>query len=72
MTFTRFEPQQFVAQGDTVVTLGHYTATTSNGGSFDSDFVMVFTIRDGRAVEFREYLDSAALNAAFAPAKATV
>ncbi|HEY7499141.1 MAG TPA: nuclear transport factor 2 family protein [Vicinamibacterales bacterium] len=66
--FSRFEPQQFIAQGDTVVTLGHYTATTSTGGSMDSDFVMIFTIRGGKIVQFQEFLDSAALNAAFATA----
>ena len=68
--FSRFEPRQFIAQGDKVVTLGHYTATTSTGGAFDSDFVMVFTLRDGKVIEFQEFLDSAALNAAFAPAAA--
>src|SRR5580765_4766353 len=36
--FSRFEPQQFIAQADKVVALGHYTATTTTGGSFDSDF----------------------------------
>lgn len=63
--FSRFEPQQFIAQGDKVIALGHYTAKTSAGGSFDSDFVMVFTLRNGRVTEFQEFLDSAALNAAF-------
>jgi len=70
--FSRFEPQQFVAQGDKVIALGHYTATTSAGGSFDSDFVMVFTLRDGKVTEFQEFLDSAALNAAFASTAASV
>jgi ketosteroid isomerase-like protein len=70
--FSRFEPQQFIAQGDTVVALGHYTATTSGGGSFDSDFAMVFTVRNGRITEFRELLDSAALNAAFAATKVAI
>jgi uncharacterized protein len=68
MQFSRFEPREFVAQGNKVVTLGHYTATTTGGGSFDSDFVMVFTLRDGKVVKFQEFLDSAALNAAFAAA----
>ena len=68
ITFSRFEPQHFVAQGDKVVALGHYTAKTSTGGSFDSDFVMVFTLRNGKVTEFQEFLDSAALNAAFVTA----
>jgi ketosteroid isomerase-like protein len=69
--FSRFEPQQFVAQGDKVIALGHYTAKTSTGGSFDSDFVMVFTVRNGKVTEFQEFLDSAALNAAFVAATVT-
>ena len=63
-----FEPREFVAQGDKVVTLGHYAATTSTGGAFDSDFVMVFTVQGGRVVRFQEFLDVAALNGAFASA----
>ncbi len=70
--FSRFEPREFVAQGDRVVALGHYTGKATNGGSMDSDFVMVFTVKNGKIVEFQEFLDSAALNAAFAPAKARV
>jgi len=68
ITFSRFEPQSYVAQGDRVVVLGHYVATTSTGGSFDSDFVMIFTLRDGRIVAFQEFLDVAQFNAAWAVA----
>jgi uncharacterized protein len=71
-TFSRFEPQEYIAQGDKVVTLGHYTGTVRNGGSFDSDFVMVFTLRNGKVVAFQEFLDSAAYNAAFAPVPASI
>lgn len=65
ITFSRFEPQSYVAQGDRVVALGHYTGKTSVGGDFDSDFVMVFTVRDGRLVQFQEFLDVAQYNAAW-------
>jgi uncharacterized protein len=65
VTFSRFEPREFVAQGDKVVAIGRYTATTSAKKSFDSDFVMVFTLRGGKVAMFQEYLDSAAINAAF-------
>ena len=63
--FSRFEPREFIAQGDKVVTLGHYTGKTPAGKTFDSDFVMVFTLRDGKVSQFQEFLDSAAINAAF-------
>jgi len=68
ITFSRFEPQSYVAQGDRVVALGHYTGRTSAGGHFDSDFVMIFTVRDGRIVEFQEFLDVAQYNSAWAMA----
>jgi ketosteroid isomerase-like protein len=72
MQFSSFEPREFVAQGDKVVALGHYVGKASTGGHFESDFAMIFTIRNGRIVEFQEMQDSAALNAAFAPAAARV
>ena len=65
--FQLFEPREFVAQGDTVVAIGHYRAVTkATGRTFDSPFVMVFTLRDGKVASFREFTDSAAINAAFA------
>jgi uncharacterized protein len=65
VNFTRFEPKEFIATGDKVVTLGHYTAKTSAGKEFDSDFAMVFTMRNGKVTAFQEFLNVAALNAAF-------
>lgn len=65
VTFSRFEPKEFVATGDKVVALGHYTAKTSAGKDFDSDFAMVFLLRNGKVSQFQEFLNVAALNAAF-------
>jgi ketosteroid isomerase-like protein len=65
INFSSFEPKEFVASGDKVVALGHYTATTPGGGTFDSDFAMVFTLRGGKVIGFQEFTDSAALNAAY-------
>ena len=64
--FSRFEPKEFIATGDKVVALGHYTAKTPAGKGFDSDFAMVFTLRDGKVTHFQEFCDSTAINAAFA------
>jgi ketosteroid isomerase-like protein len=64
VNFSRFEPKEFIATGDKVVALGHYTATTPIGKKFDADFAMVFTVRNGRVVEFQEFTDSADVNAA--------
>jgi len=64
--FETFEPREFVAQGDKVIALGHYAAKVkATGRRFDSDFVMVFTVRSGKVVQFQEFLDTAGLNAAF-------
>jgi len=65
--FEKFEPREFVAQGDKVVAIGHYRARTrATGRTFDSPFAMVFTFRNGKVAAFREFTDSAAINAAFA------
>ena len=65
--FQQFEPREFVAQGDKVVAIGHYRAVTkSTSKTFESDFVMVFTLRDGKLTKFQEFTDSAGINAAFA------
>jgi len=65
-TFEQFEPREFVAQGDKVVAVGHYhSLVKATGKRFDADFVMVFTLRNGKVTEFREFTDSAAINAAF-------
>jgi ketosteroid isomerase-like protein len=64
--FNSFEPQQFVAQGDTVVVLGHYNVThKTTGGNVDTDWVMIFKLANGKIVSFKEFADSAAVNAAW-------
>ena len=68
VNFSAFEPKEFVAEGDKVVALGHYTATTPVGKSFDADFAMVFTLRNGKVVRFQEFSDSAGINAAYVAA----
>ena len=63
--FSRFEPKEFVASGDKVVALGHYVGSTSVGKTFDLDWAMVFTLRNGKVVRFQEFTDSSAVNAAY-------
>jgi ketosteroid isomerase-like protein len=61
-----FEPLEAVAQGDKVVSLGHYKwRVKETGREFESDFVHVFTIRQGKIVAFREHFDSAVVAAAY-------
>ena len=66
--FSTFEPKEFVAAGDKVVALGHYAASTPINRSFESDFVMVFTVKNGKITGFQEFCNSAAINDAYAVA----
>ena len=66
MEFTKFEPKEFIAQGDQVVAIGEYAGrVTPTGRSIASDWVMVFTVRDGKVTRFREWTDSAQLVKAY-------
>ncbi|THC44306.1 nuclear transport factor 2 family protein [Massilia sp. Mn16-1_5] len=54
-----FVPQEFIAQGDKVIVLGHGSWTAlATGQDFESDWVDVFTVRDGRIAAFREFMDA--------------
>jgi hypothetical protein len=67
--FARFEPREFIAQGDTVVILGFYAGRAkSTGRTFAEEWAMVETLKDGKIVRLREYVSTAAINAAFEPA----
>jgi uncharacterized protein len=62
-----FEPQEFIAQGDTVVALGHYNWTAKpTGRPFAANWVHVVTLSNGKITRFREYTDTAAAAEAFA------
>lgn len=64
--FDRFEPREYVAQGDLVVAIGHYTGKSiETTRSFDQDWVMIFRFANGKIVDFKEFTDSAALVRAF-------
>jgi uncharacterized protein len=71
VNFSRFEPKEFIATGDKVVTLGHYTGTTLLGKTFDSDWAMVFTLRNAKVTHFQEFCNSAAINDAYTADAAT-
>lgn len=61
-----FAPQEFIAQGDTVVALGRFKARVkATGRTLEYDWAMAFTLRGGRISRFREYFDTAAVPAAY-------
>jgi uncharacterized protein len=63
--FSEFAPREFYADKDKVFVLGNYAMTARRTGrQFASDFVHIFTLRDGRVSKFREMTDTARLLAA--------
>jgi ketosteroid isomerase-like protein len=68
----RFEPQEFIAEGDKVVVLGQATwQAKPTGRSFHTPFTHVFTMRDGKMARFEAYADTAAGERAFRPEQST-
>jgi ketosteroid isomerase-like protein len=64
--FARFEPLEFIAQGDKVVVLGEFEATVkATKKTYQTEWVHVFHLRDGRITEFKEFFDTAKATAAF-------
>lgn len=54
-----FRPGEFIAQGERVVVQGHYEWTVrENGADWGSDWVHIFTVRDGKITAFRERTDT--------------
>jgi ketosteroid isomerase-like protein len=67
----RFEPRQFIAQGNQVVVLGDDTAQVkATGTSLDFRWTHVFTVRNDKIVAFEEYGEMSALVAELARAHA--
>jgi ketosteroid isomerase-like protein len=66
LDFQVFEPREFIAQGDKVVSLVYAEATVrSNGRKVVNHEAHVWTFRDGKLVHFQIYLDTAAAAAAY-------
>jgi len=60
-----FEPREFIAGSDSVTVLGwERSRAVPNGTVFESDWVHVFTVRDGRVVRFWGMYDTEASAAA--------
>ncbi len=62
----QFKAQEFIAQGDRVAVFGHALGRVKPTNCLlEYDWVHVYTLRDGQTIKFREYLDTAAIAAAF-------
>jgi len=56
-----FEPREFIAQGDRVVVLGHSDVVVrATGKRYQTDWVHIFRMADGKITEFTEFFDNAA------------
>lgn len=66
----QFEPRDFIAQGDHVVVRGQYAGRAKETGrEYETYFIHVFTVRNGKIVSFDEYTDTAAIATAFVKAQ---
>ena len=62
----RLETLEFTAQGDRVIVEGRNRGTVkSTGRTYEHDWVMVFTLREGKIIRFRHYYDTADIVVAF-------
>jgi uncharacterized protein len=69
--FTEFAPNDFDAVGDKVFVEGHSRMRLKAGGpEVDTDWVHLFTIRDGKVVRFRDFTDTAQVAEAYAGTRA--
>jgi hypothetical protein len=69
----QFEPQEFIAEGDKVVVTGQAKwAVKSNAQTYESPWVHIFTIRDGKVARFHQFNDTAAAVEAFRPYQQTL
>lgn len=61
-------PHEFIDAGDTIVVLGKYSGKyVATGKYFSADYAHVWKLRDGKAVSFRQIVDSALVNEALIP-----
>lgn len=62
----KFEPRDFIAQGDKVAVVGSYAGRVkTTGREYETYWIHVFSLRDGKISNFAEYTDTAAIAAAF-------
>lgn len=64
--FSNFEPTEFIAKDDKVVVLGKSAGTIkTTGRNFETEWVHIFTVKDGKVTAFLEFFDTAAAGRAY-------
>lgn len=67
VTISKFEPREYFADGDRVVAIGRYGGSVNRSGhAFETDFAMIWTVRDGKIVGMQELTDPSELKKGFA------
>jgi hypothetical protein len=66
-----FQPREFLADGDRVLVVGwERVKVKATGRVTELDWVMAFTVRNGKVVAYRQYTDTKAFADAYASAAA--
>ena len=61
-------PSEFIADGDTVVSLGRFTCVhNTTGKRADAQYAHIWTIHGGTVTRFRQYIDTLAVTQAREP-----
>lgn len=62
------EPRQFLTDGDSVAVVGHTKCRAKlTGRTYETDFVHLISIKDGKVQRFQEFFDTFAAAEAFRP-----
>jgi ketosteroid isomerase-like protein len=73
MCFKSFEPKAFYTNADGVAVYGTYSwAPKATGKTSGCGFMHLFTIKEGKVIRFRELMDTAVMNASFAPVEEAI
>jgi ketosteroid isomerase-like protein len=62
----RVDVDDLIDGGDRVIVTGSFRGRARDGGELDAPFAMVFTVRDGKVVRYRNYPDTHRLAEALA------
>lgn len=69
----QFAPRDFIAEGDKVVVTGSARwHIKSTGADFGTEWVHIFTVKDGKVTRFEQFTDTAAAEAAFRGPRSSV
>ncbi len=68
--FLKIQPNEYIAQDDKVVVLGDLSVRSkTTNKQYDSGFVHIITVKDGKATGFLEFFDNAAAGKAHSAAQ---